>query len=204
MATIPAGAHVSLREEYHAALAFPPPADDHLYVAVHHGALNAGSANRLTQVISIGDREVTWVGALDERMLVVGDRSPDPDARMLLTWLLGRGRFGEIIWPGDLVVVGTHPQVDLYTVYQKSRPWVVVGALDDGTPIAAPLNDATNPLWFTPIIEEADILMPGPKRAQLELAHLWSFPSDPEARGRVSDHAAAQISGAIAAYFLIG
>jgi hypothetical protein len=198
MATITSGTPVALVEVYEERLAFPPPAGGALYVAVHEGALRAGERNRLTQVVGLDGGRVTWLGALDERMLAEREGAPERDVRTLVAWLLGRGAFGQVIWPGDLA---RRPGDDLLTVYQKDRPWLVVGALDDGSPVAAPLNEASNPLWFTPVIEARDQLVPNAKRVQVELAHLWSFPEGSEVSGGVNSAAREAVTEALRAYF---
>ncbi len=199
MATIAPGTAVTLSAPYTGALAVPPPPNASLHIAVHEGALRAGARNLLTQVVAIEGGGITWAGALDERMLEVVDAAPVPDARLLLSWCLGRGSMWNIIWPGDLA---RRPgEQDLYTVYRVSRPWVVLGALDDDSPLAAPLNDATNPVWFTPVIEAHDILMPNAKRCQLELAHLWSFPVMGQVDGTISAGARPAITDALRTYF---
>lgn len=192
------GTAVSLLPVYRDALAFPPPDDVPLYIAVHPGALRAGERNRLTQVVAAGARGITWVGALDERMLEPGDAPPMRDARALLSWYLGRGSTWNVIWPGDL---SRRPGEDLFTVYRTSRPWVILGELDDGSPLAAPLNDATNPTWFTPVIEANDILLPNAKRCQLELAHLWSFPPGLQVSGSISRGTRRAVNEALRGYF---
>jgi hypothetical protein len=198
MATIPSGTPVFLLSDYETSLAFPPPAEGSLFVAVHEGALRVGARNPLTQIAALEGGTVTWMGALDERMLIERDGPREVDVGTLVAWVLGRGRFGEVIWPGDLVCP---PGERLFTVYQKSRPWIIVGGLDDGSPVAAPLNDATNPLWFTPVIEAHDQIVPNAKRVQVELAHLWSFPANAATYGSVNQTARETIVAALRAYF---
>lgn len=199
MATIAPGTPVSLLPGVAEALTFPPPAEATLIVAVHDGALRAGDRNLLTQVIGLEGDSITWAGALDERLLEPADGSPIHEARTMLAWCLGRGAMWNIIWPGDLA---RRPgERELYTVYRDSRPWVILGALDDGSPLAAPLNDATNPMWFTPVIEARDILAPTTKRGQLELAHLWSFPAIGEVAGTISGGARPAVEEALRGYF---
>jgi hypothetical protein len=199
MATIPAGTPVALLDEYEDALAFPPPPEAVLYIAAHDGALRAGVRNLLTQLVAVEGHAIAWVGALDERMLTVLDDPPLPEARLMLSWYLDRGAMWNIIWPGELA---RRPGEELYTVYRVSRPWVILGELEDGSPLAAPLNDATHPTWFTPVIEAHDILLPNAKRCQLELAHLWSFPPGDPVAGSISRGARLAITEALRTYFV--
>ena len=77
----------------------------------------------------------------------------------------------------------------LSTVYAGSdlRPWVVVGETEAGALLAAPLNEPSNPKWWTPIVSQAEMGFSGNvKDSQVELAHIWTIPADTATEGRVS------------------
>ena len=113
--------------------------------------------------------------------------------------MLGGLHLWEVFRPGLLTASGV--SVPLLTVYNGERPWVVVGELTTGDVLAAPLNDAAgNPKWFSPIIEAGDLMFPGSKVSQLELAHVWSFGAHVPI-GIVSDHGRASVAGGIRSYF---
>jgi hypothetical protein len=120
---------------------------------------------------------------------------------MLLVEAIGTGpRLWEVIWPGELVI--DPARGPLATTYQGERPWVVIGVTSMGDLLAAPLNEAGNPKWYTPLLAQEEILMPGSsKDAQLELAHLWSLPSNLGAVGQVAPPARARLLEALRSYF---
>jgi hypothetical protein len=79
---------------------------------------------------------------------------------------------------------------------------VVVGETSAGDLLAAPLNEDTNPKWFTPLVYREEVLMTGSsKDAQLELAHVWSFPSSVAAVGSLAESARERILEALKAYY---
>jgi hypothetical protein len=87
-------------------------------------------------------------------------------------------------------------------VYQGERPWVVVGETWGGDLLATPLNDATNPKWYTPLLGCDEIVMRGSQKgAQLELAHLWTLPRSLAAVGDVAEVARARLLEAVRGYF---
>lgn len=124
MATFPPGTCVELRPAERLKLRFPPP-DQALTVGVHPSALNA-PGNGATLVAEVIDENLTWVGALDEAMLSPTGRvaaSPRPIIRSHL--LAGPGLW-TVVRPG--VLVTPNVQAPLYTVYDRDRPWIILGA----------------------------------------------------------------------------
>jgi len=117
--------------------------------------------------------------------------------------LLVGSRVWEVVNPGLLVVDGV-PR-PLSTVYDGSdlRPWIIIGETTSGDPVAVPLNEPTNPKWWTPLIAQADMSFPGNnKSAQVELAHLWTFPSGIQAEGSVLPAGRVAVEAAIRGYFI--
>ena len=168
-------------------------------VAVHEGALLVRQSLH-TQLLGFTAGELSWAGALSEALLEV--RSAEGgDPRMLLGEAIGTGpRLWDVVWPGELVLDPNRGP--LATTYQGERPWVVVGVTPDGDLLAAPLNEAGNPKWYTPLLAQDEVLMPGSsKDAQLELAHLWSFPPSVGAVGSVAETARARILEDLRNYF---
>jgi hypothetical protein len=197
MATLPPGTQVSIRPEALRRLSFPPPEDAELLVAIHPAALKS-PRNPHTQLVGFVWGELAWAGALGEGLLdVVSHDGGDP--RQLLAEAVATGeRLWDVVWPGKLVPGGG----PLSTVYQGERPWVVVGETASGDILAAPLNEAANPKWYTPLLSRHEVLMAGScKDAQLELAHLWSFPSSAGAVGAVAPTARPRILEALNSYF---
>jgi hypothetical protein len=186
VAKLTPGTAVDLTEYASEILRFPPP-DGDLVVVVHPAALRA-AWDAHTQVAHLGDDGLTWLGALGEDMLVTLDEPGLPDARAAYARCFLRGdRLWEVVRPGALLVPDA-PRAPS-TIYGGSerRPWIVVGETDTGDPIAAPLNDASNPKWWTPIVPRAALAFPGSvKDAQLELAHAWSLPATVVAVGEVT------------------
>lgn len=191
MATLLPGTEVSIRPDALGRLSFPPPGGATLLIAVHEGALKAPGSPH-TQVIGLRSGDLVWAGALGEHLLrVVSAGGGDP--RQLLGDAVGAGgRLWDVVWPEELLA--DPARGPLSTVYRGDRPWVVIGEVTGGDLLAAPLNDATNPKRFTPLLGRDEIQMPGSsKDAQLELAHVWTLPASlgavgavlPEARGRV-------------------
>jgi hypothetical protein len=87
-------------------------------------------------------------------------------------------------------------------MYQGERPWVAVGETPSGDLLAAPLNEAGNPKWYTPVLAQEEVVMQGScKDAQLELAHLWSLPAAVGAVGSVSPAARERVIEALKSYF---
>ena len=199
MPNLPPGTEVALRPEARRRLAFPPGADLTLLVAVHEAALKAPHSPH-TQVVGFDGGYLEWAGALSEPLLEVVAEGGG-DLRQLLGDAMGTGsRLWDVIWPGELLV--DPERGALSTVYQGERPWVVIGETATGDLLAAPLNDATNPLWFTPVLEREEILFPGSsKDAQLELAHVWSLPASEPSLGTISSGAQEEVLSALRAYF---
>jgi hypothetical protein len=199
MPTLPPGTDVSIRPETVRRLTFPPPDGAVLLVGVHNAALKAPESPH-TQLLGFRSGELVWAGALSEAFLVVGSESGG-DPRQLLAEAIGVGsRLWEVVWPGELMS-GRESRLPS-TTYQGERPWVVVGKTTAGDLLAAPLNEAGNPKWYTPLLAREEVLMPGSsKDAQLELAHLWSLPASLPSVGSVSPTGQARVLGALKSYF---
>ncbi|MFO7546560.1 MAG: hypothetical protein R6W77_13795 [Trueperaceae bacterium] len=200
MATLPPGTVVDLTEYASEVLRFPPPNGD-LVIVVHPSALRATWSPH-TQVAQFDGDELTWLGALSEELLVTLDAVPDPDVRAACVERFLRGaRLWEVVRPGALFVPEA-PRAQS-TVYGGSdlRPWIVVGETDAGDLIAAPLNDATNPKWWTPVVSRAALSFPGNvKDAQVELAHVWSLPASIGSVGTVMPVGRGALERAVRAY----
>jgi len=201
VATIPPGTIVDLSEHASEVLRFVPP-DGDLVVVVHPAALSARWDTH-TQVAQIVEGWLTWLGALGEAMLVtLDDAPPDPDARATCAHGMLRGeRLWQIVRPGALLLPDAPHEPSSVYAGSDRRPWVVIGETDLGDPIAAPLNEASNPKWWTPVVPRAALAFPDSvKDAQLELAHLWSLPADVMSIGEVTDVARGAIERAVEAY----
>ncbi len=199
MPTLPPGTQVSIRPEAFARLMFRPPEDSAILVAVHDAGLLARSSFH-TQLLGFADGFIIWAGALSEDLLeVISEGGGDP--RMLLGEAIGTGgRLWDVIWPGELVI--DPERGPLATTYQGERPWVVIGTIDGGDLLAAPLNEAGNPKWYTPLLARGEVLMSGSsKDAQLELGHLWSFPGSLPAVGSVAAGAQERVLENLRKYF---
>jgi hypothetical protein len=191
------GTQVSIRSAGLRRLTFPPPQDGALLVAIHPSALKSPRSPH-SQLVGFVYGELAWAGALGEGLLdVLSEDGGDP--RQLLAEAVATGaRLWDVVWPGELVRDGG----PLSTIYQGERPWVVVGETALGDLLAAPLNEAANPKWYTPLLAREEILMAGSaKDAQLELAHLWSFPGSMAALGTVAPGARPRLLAALRGYF---
>ena len=116
-------------------------------IAVHPGALRAPENPRPPAACADGAGGLQWVGAVDERMLLpTGARGASLRAAIRERLLVGT-RCWQLVRPGLLTAAGVG---DPYlTLYAGERPWVVLGELEDGQLLAAPLNGAlANPKWF--------------------------------------------------------
>jgi hypothetical protein len=197
--TLPPGTEVSIRPEAFRHLAFPPPEGAVLLVGVHDAALKAPESPH-TQLLGFRVGELVWAGALSETFLHV-DSESGGDPRQLLGEAIGIGRrLWEVVWPGELMSAGESHLSS--TAYQGERPWVVVGETPSGDLLAAPLNQAGNSKWYTPLLAREEVLMPGSsKDAQLELAHLWSLPASLPSVGSVSPAGQARVLEALKNYF---
>ncbi len=204
MATIPPGRHVALRPEVARQLAFPPPQGAvPLAISVHPGALNAPQST-LTQVVQVDGDAVVWAGALDEAHLQPLPRlglSPRP---ALAQRLLTGDHLWEVFLPGSLLAPGVRGP--LGTVYDDrgagTRPWIVAGALENGLVLAVPLNDASNPKPYTPVIRRFDLGFDAAKDGQVELPHLWSLPVTP-AIGRIGGRGRQVLEPSLRIYFAL-
>jgi len=184
MPTLSPGTEVAIRREALQRLTFPPREGSVLLVAVHEAGLQAPQS-RHTQLVGFSGGDLSWAGALSEALLDVSSEGGG-NPRMLLGEAIGSGpRLWDVVWPGELVL--DPERGPLATTYQGERPWVVIGATPDGDLLAAPLNEAGNPKWYTPLLAQEEVLMPGSsKDAQLELPHLWSLPGSLGALGSVA------------------
>jgi hypothetical protein len=180
-------------------LSFPPPEGAALLVGVHEAALKAPQSPH-TQLLGFASGELVWAGALSEVLLKV-ESEEGGDPRQLLGEAVGIGsRLWDLVWPGELM--GGSEARFLSTLYQGERPWVVVGRTTSGDLLSAPLNEAGNPKWYTPLLAREEVLMPGSsKDAQLELAHLWSLPGSQARIGSVAPAAQVRILETLKLYF---
>ncbi len=197
MSTLPPGTEVSIRSDVLRKLNFPPPKEAVLLVAVHEAALRAPGSPH-TQLVGLLQGDLVWAGALSEHLLtVVSEGGGDP--RQLLGEAVGVGpRLWDLVWPTELVVEWG----PFATIYRGERPWVVIGAVTGGDLLAVPLNEASNPKWFTPALTQEDVQMPGSsKDSQLELSHVWSLPRSLGALGCVALEARDRVLAALRAYF---
>jgi len=201
VATLPAGSRVRLAEAASRSLRFPPPAAD-LTIVVHPAAIRA-PYDKHTQVACVVGADLVWLGALGEDILETVAGPADAGARAVCA---GRFMVGSRLWdvvrPGPLVIDGV-PR-PLSTVYDGSdlRPWIIIGETTNEDPIAVPLNEATNPKWWTPLIAQADMSFPGNnKNAQVELAHVWTIPSGIHAEGSILHAGRVAVVAAIHGYF---
>ncbi|HSW31686.1 MAG TPA: hypothetical protein VLH75_19535 [Longimicrobiales bacterium] len=199
MPTLPPGTEVSIRRDALRRLSFPPSSGSVLMVAVHDAALRS-SGSPHTQVIGLLHGDLVWAGALGEHLLDV-EAEGGGDPRQLLGDAVGIGpRLWDLVWPGELL--RDAQRGPLSTIYQGERPWVVIGVVAGGDLLAAPLNDAANPKWFTPLLARDEVRMPGSsKESQLELAHVWSLPGSLAAVGSVAPEARARVLAALRSYF---
>jgi len=187
MPTLTLGTAVALKPGVHAALNLPCSAQGELYIAVNPGALKV-QAVTLTVVAERSGGDIVWVGALDETMLEPRMVSAWPQARQALNDRVGAGTHPwEIRYPGTLLIPGTQGGM----VYRGSRPWLIIGALANGRPLAVPLNSTTatvtnkpytmflNKAWYvvTPSATDPRQLH-GDTNATAELPHIWSLPAD--------------------------
>jgi hypothetical protein len=199
MPTLPPGTEVSIRPKVVRRLTFPPPEGSVLLVAVHKAGLQAPQSPH-TQLVGFLAGDLVWAGALSEAFLEVRSEGGG-DPRQLLGEAVGIGsRLWDVVWPEELV--SGSDWGPLATMYQGERPWVAVGETPSGDLLAAPLNEAGNPKWYTPVLAQEEVVMQGScKDAQLELAHLWSLPAAVGAVGSVSPAARERVLEALKSYF---
>jgi hypothetical protein len=198
MATIPLGEAVSITAEAIQKLRLLPSAGA-TFVAVHPGALKS-PANPHTQVVAITDNEVEWLGAFGEELLVPRIAAPRLDARRVVQDCLLKGaRLWHVVLPGGLVNPGV--QEPFSTVYAKERPWLVIGEANRNQPIAVPLNDATNPKWYAPLIRSSELGLTTDKDAQLELAHAWTIRPSATTIGSLDVDSQPAVGGAITKFY---
>jgi len=179
-------------------LRFPPPSPD-LVIAAHAAALRAPD-NALTLTVHVTRGTVTWVGAVDEGMLEVSDGGAVPGARGLIARSLATGaHLWHCVTPGPLLAARSPAPT---TVYAGSRPWLVVGRLDTGAVLAAPVNDARGQeKWYAPHLPPGAVPTPEAKESQIELAHLWSLPVGSRDIGVVAAGEQARLREALLTYY---
>jgi hypothetical protein len=69
--------------------------------------------------------------------------------------------------------------------------------------VAAPLNETSNPKWWTPVVPQDALDFPGNlKDAQVELAHAWTVPSHLRREGEVLASAPNEIEEAVRRYLM--
>ncbi|MFU8889211.1 MAG: hypothetical protein ACNA8N_11485 [Trueperaceae bacterium] len=155
-----------------------------------------------TQVARFEGDGLAWLGALGEDMLVTLDEEPDPGARDACAACYLRGeRLWQIVRPGALLVPDTPRAPSSIYGGSDRRPWLVIGESDVGDLLAAPLNDAGNPKWWTPVAPRAALAFPGSvKDAAVELAHVWSLPAALEPLGELTPLGRGAVERAVRAY----
>lgn len=177
MATLPIGTAVELSSKARAALRTPPRRGAELHVAVHSDALAARGSTH-TQLVVIEGAAITWAAAMGEELLEVRKAAPAPMARSLLASAIGKGpRLWEFVRPGELLTAEwTRTKTPLSTIYLGKRPWLVIGATESDRLLAAPLNKASNPKWYSPVLPQSEMEFEGNDQdSQVELAHLWTM-----------------------------
>ena len=200
MPTIAADRSVQLVPGADARLRYLPPQGAQLFVAIEAAALKA-PRSRLTTVIAVQREQIVWVASIDEAMVHTSVNNR-PNARAELTTLLlteSPRRF-DIIRPGWL---RTHGPLIQDTVYQKDRPWIVIGESAHCGLLAVPLNDAgAGPRGhYQHHLNAADLNFAGSKDSTAELAHIWSFPASLPSAGQVHAAAHASLAAAVKGYF---
>jgi len=200
LATLPPGTIVDLTEHAAEVLRFLPP-DGDLVVVVHPSALRAAWSAH-TQVAQLNEDGLAWLGALGEDMLVTLDVPPDDAARSVCAACFLRGaRLWEIVRPGALLVEGAPTAPSTVYAGSERRPWIVIGEADTGDLLAAPLNDAGNPKWWTPVVPRTALSFPGNvKDSQVELAHVWSVPASVPSVGAVAPAGRGAVERAVRTY----
>jgi hypothetical protein len=167
--------------------------------APHPAALKAASSNEHTQLVGLDGSGIVWLGAVGEDLLSAHGDPLRGDERNLLGGVFHHGRaLWRTIRPGPLYPRGSQ---QISTVYAGDRPWLVVGELPRGGFVAAPLNEASNAKWYTPVISTTHLLLLGGKDSQLELAHLWSFPGNSKLDGTLHPDGRAGVEQALRRYF---
>ena len=200
MPTIPADTLVQLVPGADARLRYLPPQPAQLVVAIEAAALKA-PRSPLTTVIAVHHDQIVWVGSIDEAMVATSINNR-PNARSELTALLltDSPRCFEIVRPGWL---RTHGAPIQDTVYQKDRPWIVIGESAHCGLLAVPLNDAgAGPRGhYQHYLNAGELDFVGSKDSTAELAHIWSFPATLPAAGQVRPAAQAGLAAAVKGYF---
>ena len=186
MPTLSIGTPVALKPGVHAGLNLPCAPMGDLFIAVHPGALRVTAAT-LTVVVERVGTEVVWLGALDESMLEPRTAEAWPEARHALCDRVGTGtHLWELRYPGGLLQPGTPGGM----VYMGSRPWLIIGALDNDRPLAVPMNSTTanvsdkpynmflDKAWYVGTPSATDPrLLHSDTNSKAELGRIWSLPT---------------------------
>ena len=172
----------------------PPGEATPLHIAVHPGAYRV-TTNSLTVVAERNGEDISWVGALDESMRRRDASSGWAQARSALNSRVGIGsRMWEIVYPGPLLKEGAQYGM----VYLGDRPWLIIGELTNGRPLAVPMNSTNRTestkaynlfldmSWYVIMPSETDHrLLQSDTNCLAELPHIWSLPMGFEKRGEV-------------------
>jgi hypothetical protein len=150
--------------------------------------------------VALTDNEVEWLGAFGEELLLPRSAAARLDARRtVLDCLLKGARLWQVVLPGGLVNPGVLEPFS--TVYAKERPWLVIGEANRNRPIAVPLNDASNPKWYAPLVRSSELGLTTAKDAQLELAHAWTIRPSATTIGLLDVASQSAVGGAITKYY---
>ncbi len=199
MAAITPKSVVTLDRKVAGEFRFPPPtgAGD-LVIAVASGALQSSST--LTTVVRLDGAVVRWVASLDEASLVATGTSTTDARRKIAELLFVGDATWNVIEPGDLRLnVGKRTD----TVYQGTRPWLVVAGPHPCGVLAMPLNDRGAAVLrkFECEIDSAALQIPNAKPSKLELAHIWSFPKGVRVIGLLDESARRVVRRCIESFY---
>jgi hypothetical protein len=185
MLTYTSGTPVEIGPQARQKMNFPPGQATALHIAVHPGAFKVND-NTLTVVVERKGEEVTWAGAVDESMLSRDASNGWAQARTALNGRVGLGsRLWEIVYPGPLL----KGDAAVGMMYRGSRPWLIIGELANGCPLAVPMNSTNrtesnkpynlflDKAWYviTPSATDPRMLQ-GDTNCTAELPHIWSLP----------------------------
>ena len=200
MPTIPANTLVQLIPGADVRLRYLPPPGTQLIVAIEAAALKA-PRSPLTTVVAIHQDQIVWVASIDEAMVATSVHNR-PNARAELTALLmtDSPRCFEVVRPGWL---RTHGPLIQDTVYQKDRPWIVIGESVHCGLLAVPLSDAGagSRGHYQHHLAAGELDFVGSKDSAAELAHIWSFPAALPCAGQIQPAARAALTAAVKGYF---
>lgn len=201
MASIQPGTFVTVLQGEAAKLNFPPPTMD-VQVAVHTAAIpKSGPSQALltTLIHRSDDGAIDWIGSIDEAMLTLGRRPGATPRQEIKPHLFQSEECWSVFYPGRLVPLTFGEQY--LTIYGGDRPWVTIGQLGDGKRLAVPLNGVGNRKWYTPEVSQKHLLFVQSKTSQMELPHIWSFPSSIPAVGTVANEVRNALAADCLKYF---